>query len=165
MPRSNRKNLNRWQQHMKGTAKEKMNALIASIFAHFEMASAYTTEAVVNFNNTAFYVLNTTSTSLKEFNWRPFLEVLDKNWARLANDRPILLLYPLAILTWIFIIQLYARRNKNVDMYDLDEKHINAFMTIYSFERGVPSYMMKGQYGTHPMVRRSMRPRYFYELA
>lgn len=148
---------------MKGTAKDKMNALIASIFAHFEMASAYTTEAVHTFNNTAFYVMNTTATSLKEFNWQPFLEVLDKNWARLANDRPILFLYPLAILTWIFIIQMFGRKAKNVDKDDLED--VTTFMTIYTFERGVPAYMMKGHLGNHPMVRRSMRPRYFYELA
>lgn len=143
-----------------------MNAIIASIFAHFEMASAYTTEAALKFNNTAFYVLNTTTTAVKEFNWQPFLEVLDKNWARLANDRPILFLYPLAILTWIFIIQMYGRRNKNIDVDDMDdnERHVmlNPYIMIYTFERGVPA---KFKNGNHPMVRRSMRPRYFYELA
>jgi hypothetical protein len=159
------KNLNRLAPIMCSTSKYKMNTYLLFLTNSFETASAATTAAALQLNQTAFTAYNLASDTLTNINWQPVKELLDNHWGRLAQMNPILYLYPLTILLWAYAIYSSAKRYELQKCDDFGEMKI----TIYT--RGRPSREWKSSFSSsspskdgHRMVRRSMNANSFYEL-
>lgn len=164
-PQPCEKNLNGRMNLMYSTSNYKMNTYLLFLTNSFETASAVTTAAALQLNETAFNAYNLASDTLTSINWQPLKEVLDNHWGRLAQMNPILYLYPLTILMWAYAIYSSAKHYERMKCDDYGEMKI----TIYT--RGRPSREWKSSFSSsspskdgHRMVRRSMNANNFYEL-
>ena len=123
-------------------------------------ATAATTAAAIELNQTAFAAYEVASDTLANIDWQPMREVLETHWARLAQMNPVLYLYPLTLFFWAFLIYYNAPRYRREEDDFADMK-----ITIYT--RGRPTRTWRSPSppkGGHKMVRRSMRTTSFYEL-
>jgi hypothetical protein len=156
------KNLNASTPLVFSTSKYKMNSYLLFLTNGIETASAATTAAALELNQTAFSAYNFASDTVSNINWSPVKELLDSHWGRFAQMNPILYLYPLTILLWAYVIYSNGKHQERLARDDFSEMKI----TIYT--RGRPgrewSSNSPSSKDGHRMVRRSMNTDDFQEL-